>query len=282
MRLGFIIISWTLSIVGGIFTPGCGESPKTEVGFVLVRLDVPKGGALSPRAVGLDRANVVKATCEILNGDGIRVAGETFDVNPETVPGEQEVRLRGIQAGSDCFARILGLNSGGDVYECGVSGPMTIKAGKKHWVVIAIGPPPEKDHWCEELCRSDDDCPSGSFCPSPLARGRGTGCIESKDCTPALCKQSFVGMACETTDDCGPELGCLPTDYGYPGGYCMSGCASDAECPQGQTWSSSCCPADIAKLSQAVCTRDCENDGDCRDGYVCRPFGTGKFGCLPL
>ena len=284
MRLVFLIISWMLPIVGGFSASGCGESSRTEVAFVLVRLADPNRGGSSLRYDGLDRENVVEATCEILKSDGTLEAGETFDVNPETVPGDQEVRLRGIRSGSNYFARILGLDNDGDVYECGVSGPVTIKSGKKHWVVIAIGPPPEEDPHCDELCKSDDDCPLGSFCPSPHAREVGTGCIDLLNCTPALCKPFSVGAACETTDDCGPELGCISTGFGYPGGYCMKSCATDTDCPQGQTWSSSCCPADIAELAQPVCTRDCVNDGDCREaeGYVCEPFDTDKFGCLPL
>lgn len=286
MRLGFLIISWMLSIVGGFSASGCGESSQTKVTFVLVRLTDPNRGGLLLRDDGLDRDNVVEATCEILKSDGTLVAGETFDVNPETAPGEQEVRLRGIRAGSDYFARILGLDNGGAVYECGVSGPVTIKSGKKHWVVIAIGPPPEEDPRCDELCKSDDDCPLGSFCPSPLAREASSECmeIENLNCTPALCKPFFVGAACSSTDDCGPLLGCISTGFGYPGGYCMKGCVNDAECPQGQTWSSSCCPADVAELAQPVCTRDCVSDSDCRqlEQYVCKPFDTNKFGCLPL
>jgi hypothetical protein len=284
MRQGFLFIYWLLLLAGGFPASGCGESRQTEVGFVLVRSGDRNGGVLSPRAGGLDRANVVEATCEILKSDGTLVVGETFDVDPEAQPGAQEVRLRGIRAGSDYFARILGLDDAGDVYECGVSGPVTIRTGKKHWVTIAIGPPPGSDPHCDELCRSDGDCSSGSFCPSPLARGAGTACIDALDCTPALCKPFSVGAPCESTDDCGPELGCISPGYGYPGGYCMVGCASDADCPQGQNWSSSCCPADIAGLSQAVCTLDCVDGGDCREaeGYECKPIDTDKFGCLPL
>jgi hypothetical protein len=270
-------------LTGGLFTTGCGENPQTEVGFVLKRLEDLRGGTFSSREVGLDRAHVVEATCEILKSDGTPEASETFDVNPEALPGEQEVRLRGIRAGSDYYARILGLDTQGAVYECGVSGPVTIRKGKKHWVEIAIVQPPEEDPRCDELCRSDEDCPAGSFCPSPLARGAGTACIDALNCTPAFCRPFAVGAPCETTDDCGPELGCISPGFGYPGGYCMKSCASDADCPQGQNWSSSCCPGNIAGLANSICSLDCVEDSDCRqqEQYVCKPFDTDKFGCLP-
>ena len=284
MRPSFLVISWMLLLAGGISASGCGESQLAEVGFVLIRLEDLKAGHLSPRAGGLDRLHVVEATCEILKSDGTLVAGETFDVNPEILPGEQEVRLRGIRAGSNYFARILGLDSGGDVYECGVTGPLTIKAGNKHFIEIVIVPTPGEDPGCDELCMSEADCPPGSFCPSPLALGGGTGCIDLLNCTPALCKPFSVGATCETTDDCGPVLGCISPGFGYPGGYCMKSCASDADCPQGQTWSSSCCPGNVAGLANSICSQDCLVDRDCREaeGYVCKSIYTNKFGCLPL
>jgi hypothetical protein len=283
MRPGFLVISWISLFAAGIATPGCGQEPRTEVGFVLVRLEnLPKG--VWGLRDGLDRVNVVEATCEILKADGTSVASETFDVNPDAVPGEQEVRLRGIRAGSNYYARILGLDSQEEVYECGVSGPVNIKKGKKHWVEIAIVTPPAEDPQCDELCRTDGDCPAGSFCPSPIARGAGTACIDAMNCTPALCKPFWVGAPCEESADCGPELGCIIAGWGYPNGYCMATCITDEDCPQGSTWSSSCCPADIAGLAQSVCTRDCTTDGDCREaeGYACKPIDAGKFGCLPL
>jgi hypothetical protein len=167
MRPGFLIISWISMLGGGLFTVGCGENPQTEVGFILVRPGPSRGETLGLRD-GLDRTHVVEATCEILKSDGTSLASETFDVDPEAIPGEQEVRLRGIRAGSNYFARILGLDDQGAVYECGISGPFTIRKGKKHWVEIAIVTPPDEDPGCDELCRSHDDCPAGSFCPSPL------------------------------------------------------------------------------------------------------------------
>jgi len=283
MRLGFLVISWISLLSAGTVIAGCGEEPETEVGFVLVRLD-PFWERTPGLRDGLNRDHVVEATCEILKSDGTPEASETFEVDPEAVPGEQEVRLRGIRAGSNYFARILGLDSDRNVYECGVSGPVTIRKGKKHWVEIAIVTPPANDPHCDELCKSDDDCPTGSFCPSPLARGAGTACIDALNCTPALCKPFAVGDSCEITDDCGPELGCISPGFGYPGGYCMKSCASDADCPQGQAWSSSCCPGNIAGLANSICSLDCEVDGDCRqaEGYVCKSIDNGKFGCLPL
>jgi len=284
MRPGFLNISWISIVLGTLFGAGCSEFPVTEVGFVLKRLEELNGGTTSLRDAGLDRTHVVAATCEILHDDGTPEASETFDVDPATVPGEQEVRLRGIRAGSNYFARILGLDADSAVYECGATGPLTIKSGNKHFIEIIIGPSPQGDPGCDNLCASDEDCPPGSFCPSPRARGEGTACIDLLNCTPALCKPFSVGAPCETTDDCGPELGCISPGFGYPGGYCMKSCASDADCPQGQNWSSSCCPGSIAGLANSICSLDCLVDSDCRqaEGYICKSIDNGKTGCLPL
>jgi len=284
MRPGFLIISWISMLAGSFFSAGCGQNTQTEVGFILVRLENRLGGELGLRD-GLDRTHVVQATCEILKSDGTPVASETFDVDPEAQPGEQEVRLRGIRAGSNYFARILGLDDQGTVCECGVSGPLTIRKGKKHWVEIAIAAPPAEDPRCDEICSSHDDCPAGAFCPSPLALPTPKNeCIEAMNCTPALCKPFSVGAPCESSPDCGPELGCIGPGMGYPNGYCMASCNTDADCPQGSTWSSSCCPTSISGTAQPVCTRDCLVDGDCREaeGYVCKSIDAGKLGCLPL
>jgi hypothetical protein len=103
------------------------------------------------------------------------------------------------------------------------------------------------------------------------------------NCTPALCKPFSVGAPCDASADCGPELGCI-NGYGYNNGYCMATCINDEDCPQGQTWSSSCCPAALAGVAQPVCTLDCETNEDCRwgEGYECKVIDTGKLGCLPL
>ncbi len=285
MRPGALAISWISLLLGTVLAPGCLEHPTTEVGFILVRAEDLAGGALSPRAGGLDRNNVVEATCEILKADGSVEATEKFPVDPETQPGEQEVRLRGIRAGSNYFARILGWDDNEAVHECGVSGPVTIQAGKKHWVTIEIAPPPEEDPLCSRICKSHDNCPGESFCPSPLALPEPeTECIQQMSCTPALCKPFSVGAPCESSADCGPELGCIGEGFGYPNGYCMVSCIDDEDCPQGLTWSSSCCPAAIAgDLGHPVCTRDCQSDQDCRfgEGYQCKTIDTGKSGCLP-
>lgn len=282
MRTHFRFIYWMLPFVGGMSAPGCGENHLGEVGFVLIRLEELEGGGLQSRGVGLDRTQVVEATCEILKSDRTLVAGETFDVNPQTPPGEQEVRLQGVRAGSGYYARILGLDANQEVYECGVTGPLTIKGGKKHWVEIVIATPFEGDPNCNELCSSDDDCLAGAFCPSLFALEGNTECVQEGNCTQALCKPYSVGAACENTYDCGP-LGCISPGYGYPGGYCMKSCTADVDCPGGQIWSSSCCPANIAGLPNSVCTRDCQSDSDCREeeGYICKSIDVEKYGCLP-
>jgi hypothetical protein len=74
-----------------------------------------------------------------------------------------------------------------------------------------------------------------------------------------------VGDACTVPADCGDRL-CIQRDY-TPGGYCSMQCVlSDrSTCPAG-----SVCIDEGAGGNINACFRECDSDGDCRAGYVCR------------
>jgi hypothetical protein len=253
---------------------GCGQE-GASVGFVLLRAEDLRPGSLAPRTAGLDREYVREATCQILNSELGTVASETFDVDPESTPGEQEARLTGVPAGSGFFARILGLDDSREVHECGVTGPFNLGGGKEHWITIVIQPPPNGDPYCQAVCATDEGCPSGAYCPSPCASGDDSGA-----CVRALCLPYAVGAPCSGTE-CGADLSCVLPGYGYQDGYCTKSCEVDGDCPRGVDWSSSCCPGTVAGLGHAVCTLDCTVDADCRQGYRCTSFPVDKLGCLP-
>lgn len=65
-----------------------------------------------------------------------------------------------------------------------------------------------------------------------LALFAATACGDDDDDGGSQAQRMGVGAACDSADDCPPELmlDCLP----FKGGYCgLEGCTTDAECPQG-------------------------------------------------
>lgn len=253
---------------------GCGPEADTVLGFRILRADELRPGSLTPRG-GLDREHVVEATCQVLDTSLATVASRTVQLDPESDPGSQEVRLGDIPRGGEYFARLLGLDEHQEVYECGVTGPFVLAGGESRVVPIVIDTPPPGDPYCQAICASDDDCQQGAYCPSPCARGQ-----DAEDCVYALCLPYQVGAPCSGTE-CGADLSCVMPGYGFTGGYCTTSCDTNDDCPDGTEWSSSCCPGSVAGLGHAVCTLDCTEDGDCREGYVCIQFGQGDMGCLP-
>ena len=73
-----------------------------------------------------------------------------------------------------------------------------------------------------------------------------------------------VGDACETNTECGIELSC---DLSQPDGYCTASPCQPNECPD-----ESACIAFPDR--SAFCMLRCEEDDDCRSGYVC----VGNYG----
>jgi hypothetical protein len=137
-----------------------------------------------------------------------------------------------------------------------------------------------------------------------------------------------IGDPCSNSADCDPSGGSRTCDLSQPGGYCIidgcdaRSCPSDSVCgrffpdqqflgvtacdpanPAAACMADEVCLADAnlaagascvrASLEKRACVQSCGNDGDCRGGYVCRPFGicgtaaltlnpTGKFKfCTP-
>jgi hypothetical protein len=92
-----------------------------------------------------------------------------------------------------------------------------------------------------------------------------------------------AGQACLRDADCGTGGQCLPTGQGFPGGYCIYGCAAGAKpgdpCAGG---TGLCIPVSSGQL---ICFRDCTPglSGDCRTGYICLDVSTdGSIGiCYP-
>jgi hypothetical protein len=90
-------------------------------------------------------------------------------------------------------------------------------------------------------------------------------------CTPS------IGDRCQSSTDCSVQ-GDRQCDLAAPGGYCtVVGCLGNA-CPG----SAACvvffpavpgCPysdRSVARTARSFCMASCNNDSDCRDGYVCR------------
>ena len=68
-----------------------------------------------------------------------------------------------------------------------------------------------------------------------------------------------VGGACTGDTECVAGATCL-TEASFPGGYCVASCARDA-CGTGQRC--------VALGGQALCLKECQSRGDCREGYQC-------------
>jgi hypothetical protein len=74
---------------------------------------------------------------------------------------------------------------------------------------------------------------------------------------------AHVGDGCATNQDCATAQFC---DTSPPGGYCtVVGCRANS-CPS-EAW---CATALLGDHMQTYCLRKCEEDGNCRAGYVCR------------
>ncbi len=78
----------------------------------------------------------------------------------------------------------------------------------------------------------------------------------------------LVGDACEDSTDCGRSMFC---ERSLPDGYCTIKDCEDRACPDDGV----CIRFDE---STSWCMQPCENDGDCRDDYVCvTDFGVHPF-----
>jgi hypothetical protein len=147
-------------------------------------------------------------------------------------------------------------------------------------------------------CQTSVDCdPNGTrACDLSQPGGYCTiiGCDEKSCPESSVCVRYFpekylvdsCNPACEDIAPCHPA-DCTPPDGGADGG---AGCDSDAGvvCPQEcVTGVEDRCSADELCLDVGLCARraletrgcakSCSSDGDCRDGYECRPVSSGMY-----
>ncbi|MEE2788235.1 MAG: hypothetical protein VX589_12905 [Myxococcota bacterium] len=143
-------------------------------------------------------------------------------------------------------------------------------------------------------CTAEAGCPSGSHCSlidSTTNRGvcladcrAGMRCDfdlactdidgdDTMECVPQTSGTSNIGGGCTSARDCQSSI-CL--DAGNPRGMCSAPCLLNTDCPAGthcETY------ADDAGL----CLPNCDNDGDCRTGYVCTNlYSTAVTTCVGL
>lgn len=250
---------------------GCQNPDVAQVGFILIRADEVQNteNTMGPRAQGLDRDHVAWAECQILDSTGVELSGGMAPVDKSVQAGEQEVELKDVPVGENRFARIRGLDSDKNVWECGATGPFTLEKGQRLMVTIIIHRAESNDPQCEQLCSSHEDCPADSYCPSLCARQ-----VDAPECTEALCEMDFIGRSCLSNDDCGP-LSCMYENSGWPGGYCSAACLNDISC-----MGRSLC---IDYNSKQSCLKTCNTDEDCRmsEGYRCIESVPGRQVCLP-
>jgi hypothetical protein len=99
------------------------------------------------------------------------------------------------------------------------------------------------------------------------------------DAPAAVCEgkgaSPTTGKGCGCDEDCDPGEQCLtegPTsmrsDYGAPGGMCLRGCTTGADCASGFD----CIVLTPGDTSTATCLERCTATPDCRAGYVCEAF----------
>lgn len=101
---------------------------------------------------------------------------------------------------------------------------------------------------CGEGCFINETCVSG-VCTCPA---------DDPVCNQVSNVGTLVGGACDQNTDCIEQ--CLQGGD-FPSGTCSTGCASDADCPQG----TSCTDAE-----GGTCLLNCREDNECRNGYECR------------
>jgi hypothetical protein len=113
---------------------------------------------------------------------------------------------------------------------------------------------------CGFLGNNCQSCGSSEVCRAscaPTTSGNTTG----------------VGIPCTATTQCttGASPGCLPQvlpdggQSGFPGGWCSSGCNTDADCGPGGV----CLSTGQQNLCFAACTGVRQAGNSCRSGYIC-------------
>ena len=153
---------------------------------------------------------------------------------------------------------------------------------------------------------------------SPLCRGAALLMLALVAAFGGGCGHK-IGDSCSNSADCDPSGGNRTCDLSQPGGYCIiegcdarscpedsvcgrffpdqqftqaslacnpdptapSGCMADEVCVPDATLNNGTGASCVrASLEKRACVQSCGSDGDCRGGYICRPFGV--CGAIPL
>ncbi len=129
-------------------------------------------------------------------------------------------------------------------------------------------------------CHSSDDCDSASICFPPI----GFDCMVQALPPNAVACQADADCAVAGAMQICAQVSCDPTNSKS----CTTGCAKDADCPEGQFCSATshctpqtcgmgCPPLFICNSATSNCVRQaCSTDPDCPTGAVCV-----SNGCYP-
>jgi hypothetical protein len=137
--------------------------------------------------------------------------------------------------------------------------------------------------YCSATCSSDTDCGVDGICQDGACV---LSCASNADCRAGYTCQNFFasgpqvcapatggkpGATCAADSDCVAGIGGAQCALDLPGGYCVSGCQTDAGCPAGSV------------CEQGVCLDSCTVNADCRAGYECyNAFGSTRPICGPV
>jgi hypothetical protein len=94
-----------------------------------------------------------------------------------------------------------------------------------------------------------------SVTPSLPDETAGKGCTNDDECAPGMCLTAFAASGGGMME--------------APGGYCSSGCMTNAECGTGGTCSGAFAGFGGIGAMAGRCLKGCGMDADCREGYRC-------------
>ena len=138
-------------------------------------------------------------------------------------------------------------------------------------------------------CKADSDCDAGDACDLQLIYG-----AYQQMCAPALKTPvgtdgaytykagATLGQACNSDPTAG-DLSLCANDFCSGAGFCLGFCKTDADCATqpGGGAGGYACKANIKVASNpaysaSLCLpKDCQIDGDCGNGFFCRPYWNG-------
>lgn len=123
---------------------------------------------------------------------------------------------------------------------------------------------------CELLCQSDDDCKQGYHCQW---QRRCAQCANDSHCEDGFsCQDGNCNMSCIDRYDCRTGFQCSSNACEkISGGGSIEYGTDDAGCDENADCEDFC-------YENQYCTRTCETDADCPEGYACH---TGYLFCQP-